>query len=177
MKNIPNILTICRMILSIGFIFTINQRVPFVIIFLLCGATDVLDGYLARRMKLVSISGAKLDSAADLLMYATAIPVFLISIGNELVRFYPFLAVVIFIRLLNLLIARLKYRSFLILHTWGNKIAGLLTYATVCLYMIISWNGIIYIALVIATLTAIEELIIHLSAKEPEPDRRGLFLK
>ena len=43
------------------------------IVFVLAAVTDWLDGYLARRMQLVSALGAFLDPVADKLMVATAL--------------------------------------------------------------------------------------------------------
>lgn len=177
MKHIPNLLTIGRMGLSVFLIFTISQTWIFVGVFLLCGFTDILDGYLARKWKLESPFGARLDSIADLLLFSASLISILITVGDKLVRFYPFLALIIGIRLLNLITAVLKYRCFLILHTWGNKLTGILVYISICVYMIIRWDGILYAVLFVAALTAVEELLIHLTSKQPDPDRRGLFFK
>ena len=56
LKNIPNILTILRFILIpiiLYFIFTGNYTLAF-IFFTLSGATDVLDGCIARKFNLIS---------------------------------------------------------------------------------------------------------------------------
>lgn len=177
MKHIPNILTISRMGLSVLLIFTIYQKWIFVCIFLLCGLTDVLDGYLARKWKLNGRFGAKLDSIADLLLFGVSLVSILLIVGERLARFYPFLAIIVGIRLLNLTVAAVKYHSFLILHTWGNKITGILIYISICLYIIMKWDGILYIVLTIAGLSAVEELLIHISSDNPDPDRKGLFWK
>jgi CDP-diacylglycerol--glycerol-3-phosphate 3-phosphatidyltransferase len=144
---------------------------------MLCGLTDILDGYLARKMKLVSTFGAKLDSLADLELTAITVVCLLITFRKDLLLFLPYIAVVTFIRLLNLLTAYIRFHSFLILHTWGNKAAGVFIYASICIYMATEWKGIIYLTMMIAILSAAEELLIHLTSKEPDPDRRGLFLK
>jgi CDP-diacylglycerol--glycerol-3-phosphate 3-phosphatidyltransferase len=166
------------MFLSVLLIFTIDREWIFVFIFLLCGITDILDGFLARKLQLQSAFGARLDSLADLLLFGAMLVSVLITAGEAMKDFYPFLAVIVGIRLLNLLIAGIKYHCFLILHTWGNKLTGILAYAFVCFYVILKWDGILYTVLTIAALSAAEELLIHLSSKHPpDPDRRGLFWK
>lgn len=71
MKNIPNILTITRLILVPLFIFFAfasfcpgNLYVAFAI-FALASITDFLDGYLARKYNVVSNIGKFLDPIAD----------------------------------------------------------------------------------------------------------------
>ncbi len=76
--NIPNILTIFRLILIPVFIIFFFSRNPnnlsySIIIFLLAGLTDFLDGYLARKYKLITKLGAVLDPLADKLMLITVL--------------------------------------------------------------------------------------------------------
>lgn len=76
--NIPNILTLIR----IGLIpvFVLAFYLPFswahvatAAIFALAALTDILDGYLARRLGQMSALGAFLDPVADKLMVAVAL--------------------------------------------------------------------------------------------------------
>jgi cardiolipin synthase (CMP-forming) len=76
--NIPNILTIFRLILipifvSIFFSHSSNSLLYSIIIFLLAGFTDFLDGYLARKYKLITKAGIVLDPLADKLMLITVL--------------------------------------------------------------------------------------------------------
>lgn len=71
--NVPNSLTITRIILTIAaaaFLITGNPvlRVCSGIILIIAWATDWLDGYLARRLKQTSLVGAILDLTADRLL-------------------------------------------------------------------------------------------------------------
>jgi CDP-diacylglycerol--glycerol-3-phosphate 3-phosphatidyltransferase len=69
-KNIPNILTLSRLLLVpvfIVFIFlhSIEARIIFLILFIYASITDFLDGYLARKYDLKSNFGRVFDPIAD----------------------------------------------------------------------------------------------------------------
>ena len=65
-----NIISILRIIFSLSLIFVDLFTWKFVLLHLLCGARDILDGYIARKTKTESIFGAKLDTIADTFKYA-----------------------------------------------------------------------------------------------------------
>ncbi len=76
--NLPNLLTVLRIVLIPVFVIFFYLPVSWsreaaTVVFVLAAATDWLDGYLARRMQLVSALGAFLDPVADKLMVATAL--------------------------------------------------------------------------------------------------------
>ena len=76
--NIPNLLTVTRILLIPVFLVLFYVTTPWArematAVFVLAAVTDWLDGYLARRMQLVSPLGAFLDPVADKLMVATAL--------------------------------------------------------------------------------------------------------
>src|SRR5947209_4266461 len=80
--TLPNILTLARICLTpvialLPFIQGYWPKVIAFVIFLAAGASDVVDGYLARRRNEVSELGQLLDPIADkLLLFATLIPIF-----------------------------------------------------------------------------------------------------
>src|SRR5437773_1332057 len=80
--TLPNILTLARICLTpvialLPFIQGYWPKVIAFLIFLAAGASDVVDGYLARRRNEVSELGQLLDPIADkLLLFATLIPIF-----------------------------------------------------------------------------------------------------
>ncbi|MGB5199964.1 MAG: CDP-diacylglycerol--glycerol-3-phosphate 3-phosphatidyltransferase [Sedimenticolaceae bacterium] len=76
--NLPNALTLLRILLIpvlivVFYLPTFWGREAAALVFVLAAITDWLDGYLARRMQLVSALGAFLDPVADKLMVATAL--------------------------------------------------------------------------------------------------------
>lgn len=79
--NLPNLLTLCRFALIPVYIllFYLDYKILALFVFLLAGATDLLDGYLARRYGQVTELGVMLDPLADKLMMITVIISLLIS--------------------------------------------------------------------------------------------------
>ncbi|MBU5677053.1 CDP-diacylglycerol--glycerol-3-phosphate 3-phosphatidyltransferase [Alkaliphilus sp. MSJ-5] len=92
--NLPNILTTVRFVLIplfVGVFFSPLEKslLYSVIIFILAGITDVLDGYIARKYDAISKWGQAMDPLADKLMQLTVlicftskqfIPIWVISI-------------------------------------------------------------------------------------------------
>ncbi len=74
-KQIPNILSVIRLLCIPIFVllFTREHRVAAAGVFCAASATDVLDGYLARRNHWVSNVGKLLDPLADKLMQFTVL--------------------------------------------------------------------------------------------------------
>jgi len=98
MNNIPNILTLSRIALIPVFIACyywpyIHAPLASAAIFALAAFTDWLDGYIARRLNLVSPFGAFLDPVADKLMVVIVLVV-LLQANPELVLALP-IAVII----------------------------------------------------------------------------------
>jgi CDP-diacylglycerol--glycerol-3-phosphate 3-phosphatidyltransferase len=71
--NIPNVLTIIRMILIPVFVilFFNNQKMAALAVFCIASFTDFLDGFLARKLNQVTDFGKLFDPLADKLMVLT----------------------------------------------------------------------------------------------------------
>ncbi|MDQ3034588.1 MAG: CDP-diacylglycerol--glycerol-3-phosphate 3-phosphatidyltransferase [Myxococcota bacterium] len=71
--NVPNLLTMLRVVLIPVVLWLIADGTPrgnfwAALVFLFCAITDAVDGWLARRMNLISVLGKFLDPLADKLL-------------------------------------------------------------------------------------------------------------
>ena len=78
MLNLPNVLTLIRLVLIPVFIIlfywpTDLSNLYAAIVFIIAALTDLLDGYLARKLKLTTKFGAFLDPVADKIIVCTAL--------------------------------------------------------------------------------------------------------
>ena len=73
MRQLPNALTIIRLLLVIPIVFFIwtNHWMPACVLTLFAGLTDVLDGVLARKFDWVSQFGKVMDPIADKVLFGT----------------------------------------------------------------------------------------------------------
>lgn len=93
--NLPNLITIGRLLLIPPVLLLIDQRSPVksflaMCLFLLAGLLDIVDGWLARRQGLVSFFGKFMDPLADKIM-VMALLVYLAAEG----RLEPWVVIVL----------------------------------------------------------------------------------
>jgi CDP-diacylglycerol---glycerol-3-phosphate 3-phosphatidyltransferase len=84
--NIPNLLTMARIAAIPFFVWLLDVPTPVrgfwaCIVFTLAALTDILDGYLARKLGVVSVLGKFLDPLADKLIVMAAL-VWLVPMGR-----------------------------------------------------------------------------------------------
>jgi CDP-diacylglycerol--glycerol-3-phosphate 3-phosphatidyltransferase len=136
----------------------------------------VLDGYVARKTQTQSVLGARLDSFADLLLFMTITVSVFLWLGNEVFIYLPWIAITVFIRCTNIAIAAYKYHSFAILHTWANKLTGILVFI-MPLFLLYQQFTILWPVCVMAVLSAAEETLIHITSTNLNLDRQSIFRK
>lgn len=175
-KMIANYISIMRILLALTLIFIKPLSTGFIIIYLACGISDILDGYIARRTGTVSEIGGKIDTIADLILF-----------GVLIIRVYPvialpleiiiWIAIVLIIRLASIIIVFVKYKTFGIIHTYGNKITGIAVFALPLILCFDELYPLIYGVCGIAFASSIEELIIHLTSNEFKINQRSIISK
>ncbi|MBU3142028.1 CDP-alcohol phosphatidyltransferase family protein [Clostridium sp. CF012] len=176
MKLIANYVSIARIFLSLTLAFTKPLSIAFSVIYLICGISDVFDGYIARKTETTSKLGEKLDSVADLIMLVVLMIV-LYPIINLKVQIIVWIVIIAITRLVSMMVVFVKYKTFGILHTYANKITGLVLFALPLSFDFIDPDVFMYIICVVASISAIEELFIHLSSTELRINKKSIFSK
>ena len=154
MTQLPNIITLLRIAGSLSLLLCDVMGVAYWIIYGLCGISDIVDGWMARRLKCVTKTGALLDSLADICFVACCVWKLLPIL--ELPQWlWPWAGVIVLIKVVNQLSALVMYRHCYFPHTAANKATGFLLFIAVPM----TFYTVIPIAIVaaIATFAAIHE--------------------
>lgn len=165
MKNLANFLTLSRMGLSVLLLFTQPLSLFFFIIFIICGITDILDGYIARNYGLISDFGARMDSLADTVFFLSFLIVLLPILIYDYMIFL-WIIIILLIKVISIIVGLLKFGKLSMIHTYLNKITGMCLLILPFLLLFTSSNMLIVFMCLIATLASIEELIIILCSEK-----------
>ena len=154
MTQLPNIITLLRIAGSFGLLLCDVTGVAFWLIYGLCGISDIADGWLARKLKCVTKTGALLDSMADICFVACCAWK-LLPILDLPQWLWLWAGVIVVIKVVNQLSALVLYGHCCFPHTTANKVTGFLLFIAVP----ITFFTIIPITIVaaIATFAAIHE--------------------
>lgn len=174
MKKIANYITITRICLVLILLIIETLSVEFYIIYIVCGVSDILDGYIARKTNTTSKIGEKLDSFADLLMVFIVIYLLYPFIQLPTI-FYYWIIIIVVIRTVSMIIVLAKHKTFGILHTYGNKATGLLLFLSPILLIVIEIEILTYILCILGSASAIEELIIHMISKNLNLNKKSIL--
>jgi CDP-diacylglycerol--glycerol-3-phosphate 3-phosphatidyltransferase len=175
-KYIPNLLSLSRIGLSFGMFVVAHKPIILFWLIVACGITDVLDGFLARRMHWESNLGARLDSLGDMVFFS-ALVFYVIRYRMDAIRHYmPGVYSIFVIKALSLAICTIKNHTTYSLHTYGNKLTGVLVVIAICLILLTGKGTFTAVLVVVANLSAIEELLIMSLHAHPDVNTRSIFL-
>ena len=154
MKRIPNVISALRIAGSIGLLFCDISGLPFWVLYALCGISDMVDGWLARRLHAESNTGAILDSVSDIIFVACC-AIRLSPVLDIPTWLWLWAGVIVIIKIVNQISALVVYKRFCFPHTSANKLTGFLLFLTVPTMF---WSMIpISIVAAIATFAAVQE--------------------
>jgi len=156
MKHIPNVITTLRIVGAFGLLFFDVRSSAFWVIYLVCGASDMLDGFLARKLHCESKTGASLDSVADLAFVACCC-VKLIPVLNLSLWLWIWAGAIVVVKVINQISALVMYKKFCFPHTLANKATGLLLFVAVPLTMFLETPVPIVVTATLATFAAVQE--------------------
>ena len=180
-RNIPNILTLSRIVLAVSLIF-IHPPLGLLsfIIYCIAGTTDILDGFLARRIPGAgSKLGAELDSVADLTL--ATVGIFVILPVMETWDWFQVVAIGFFvIKVLSASITGfIKHKRPLLLATYANKLLALLLFLCPIIYFITGPHLVVNIYIVFLIfwfcVAVTEEGLINLLLVAPDKGIKGIW--
>jgi CDP-diacylglycerol--glycerol-3-phosphate 3-phosphatidyltransferase len=178
MRYVPNALVIVRILLAPALPFLTDYTGVFIGLYLFCFATDIADGWIARRFNASSVLGSVLDSVGDVVLGTSA--VVSLAVATDLLDSTPSLVMLfanLGLRLVTVIVTWAKFTVAASVHTWGAKFTtgalhvGILT----CMAMGRMWLPMVSLVCVIALAAALEQLIIVAKATVFDPDRKSLF--
>jgi phosphatidylglycerophosphate synthase len=139
--------------------------------------TDALDGFLARRFHVVSITGARIDSIADDLTMLMAILGIVFFAPDFIRQNLPMVLVLTGLYLLQMALALVKYGKLTSFHTYLAKCAAVLQAVYLILFFFLpDWPVVLfYIAAVATLLDLVEEIILVLLLPDWQSDVKGVW--
>ncbi|WP_243158100.1 CDP-alcohol phosphatidyltransferase family protein [Aminipila terrae] len=173
-RHIPNILSTFRIIFSVLLLFIKPLSLLFFTTYMLCGISDILDGYIARKLKCNSSFGAALDSMADLVLTFILLIIFIPIFPWSKWMLY-WIGAIASIKLLSLTIGMIKYHTFTALHTYANKATGLTLFCSPLLYSLFGLQLTASLACITASAAAMEELGIITISKELQRNSKSII--
>ena len=123
MRHLPNVISVLRIAGSISLLFCDGKGWTFWTLYALCGLSDMVDGWLARKLNAESKTGAVLDSVADIL-FVVCCAVRLLQVVEIPVWLWIWAGVIVFIKRVNQVSALVVYQRFCFPHTSANKLTG-----------------------------------------------------
>ena len=154
MKHLPNILSSLRIVGAVALLMCDVAGTTFMTLYALCGISDIADGWLSRKMKCVTRTGALLDSLADICFVACCawklLPIL------ELPKWlWLWAGAIVAIKVVNQISALVMYGRCCFPHTLANKWAGFLLFIAVPMTF---WSVVpITIVASVATFAAVHE--------------------
>ncbi len=175
--QIPNLISLLRILIApLLFVFAFRQmEYWFLGALVFSGFTDVLDGALARKLNLITVLGAHLDSWGDFTIYSTMAICAWILWPETTQQVLPHYAMILFSFLLPAWAGLIKFGKLTGYHTWSVKLAVVATFAGyIALYMdITSWPFVL--ASWLCVLAGGEEILITLVLRHERTDVRSLW--
>ena len=154
MKHLPNVVSVLRIAGSVGLLFCDVTGWAFWVIYAFCGISDMVDGWLARKIHAETRAGAVLDSVADIIFVACC-AIRLLPVLEIPTWLWIWAGVIVFIKIVNQVSALIVYKRFCFPHTAANKLTGFLLFLAV---PAVFWSVIpIAVVAAIATFAAVQE--------------------
>jgi len=176
--TIPNIISFYRLLafpLILYFIITRKENL-FAVFLIINLLSDAIDGYIARKFKLETEFGARIDSMADNLTYVLAFTGIFVFKLEDLMPYKISLFVYIGLLIATVILSLIKFKRFPSLHLYTTKINGYVQgIFVICLFTVGFILPLYCILIVLGIIGAIESILIQLIISEMRSNVKGLY--
>ncbi len=174
-----NSITFYRLVASVLLLYFILERQYGLFKWFLAVSffTDAIDGYLARRFKVVSVLGAKLDSMADDLTVLVGMVGLYFFKRDFLTQNAIFIFILLGLFMVQVGLALIRYRRLTSFHTLSAKVAAVVQGSFLILVFFLPQPPLLlfYAAVAVTAIDLIEEIILVLLLPEWKVDIKGIY--
>lgn len=176
--RIVTFLTTYRIIISPVLLILLFQDHPaFKWLLLSAFITDALDGFLARRLKVTTMLGAKMDSVADDFLFVVS-TIAVVYLHTEVILHTIFvLLAILLLFLVKMTILLAKHNKLISgMHIYSTKAAAIVQAIFFLHCIFFQPSGFLFYNMIVVTgISMIEEIIIISSFRELKQNAKGLF--
>ena len=177
--NIINGITIYRIVAApvLVILIFLNQLTIFSWLLAFSFFTDLIDGFLARKFKVISILGARLDSIGDDLTVLAALIGLLVFKFEFIKEEFVILLILFLLFVFQTVFAFVRYGKISSFHTYLAKTAAILQGTFFILIFILTepLYLLFYAAAFVTALELIEEIILVLMLPKWEANVKGIY--
>lgn len=176
--TLPDWLSVYR-IISSPFLITLiflDYRVLFGFFLLVSFLTDALDGYLARKMNIVTQRGAQLDSIGDIITYTVGLAG-IVKFETAFIIEQIWIIILTFgLYILQLLMAYWRYGMPSSFHTYLAKLSAIIQSIFMIWFFFIDVEmWLFYFAVALSIIETVEEIILVLMFPKWKANIKGLL--
>jgi len=176
--QIPNLLSLYRILavpVLLGMIVLDRPRL-FMWLLLISLLTDILDGIIARGLKLESPLGARLDSIGDMFTFGVAMLGVFVFQKAFLSDYGVYVLLILALYLLETLLSLIRFRAISSFHTYLAKLAANLQGGFVLVLFAFGYQAwLFWPTVLIRLLTYVEEILILFTLDTLKSDVRGYY--
>jgi phosphatidylglycerophosphate synthase len=179
MANIPNIITSARLIAAGLLLWQIVASADrgasqFLLLFVIAGVSDMLDGFIARRFNWCTEFGAKLDSVSDLLLYIAVLIFLWLNCTADLSKCVPMVAVGAVIQCFHCLFSYFKLGQYPAYHTTFSRVCAYAIFFGVIAFWQSRLTGILSFLFLAWIASTCEGIVITKILKKPASNLAGI---
>ena len=176
--NVPNALSVYRIAAAPAILYALfsGHRILFAWLIIINLATDALDGFIARRWRLETSLGTKLDSIGDLTTDFLALLGLLILEPTFVWSHILPIGLLFGFYLASQVVSLLRFRRLVSLHLYSSKLTSILLAVFFSTYFLFAYVPVLFYAVIIVgILDGIEDIAVLCLLKEHRQDVRGLY--